>query len=66
MEATEAARSLVRNCELDSSISARAWPGRTPSHERTHRLNDDRIRRGADPQGQPAALAKPAPPGQDH
>jgi hypothetical protein len=41
-------------------------PGRTPTEEREHRLNDDRIRRCADPQGQPAALAKSTPAGQDH
>ena len=36
-------------------------PGRTPADERTHRLGDDHIRRHADPQGQPAALAQRAP-----
>ena len=41
-------------------------PGRTPAEERRHRLNDDRIRRRADPQPRPAALAKPAPARQDH
>ena len=41
-------------------------PGRTPAEERTQRLSDDRIRRRADPQGQPAALAQPAPARQDH
>ena len=41
-------------------------PGRTPAEERTQRLSDDRIRRCADPQGQPAALAQPAPARQDH
>ena len=40
-------------------------PGRTPADERTHRLSDDHIRRHADPQGQPAALAQPAPADQD-
>jgi hypothetical protein len=35
-------------------------PGRTAAGERTHRLSDYRIRRHADPQGQPAALARPA------
>jgi hypothetical protein len=30
-------------------------PGRTAAAERKHRLTDDRIRRGADPQRQPAA-----------
>jgi hypothetical protein len=53
---------------LVATVVAIAYPGpgRTPAQVRTHRLNDDRIRRGADPQGQPAALAQPAPPGQDH
>jgi hypothetical protein len=37
-------------------------PGRTPADERTPRLSDDPIRRRADPQGQPAALAQPGPP----
>src|SRR6516225_6293079 len=41
-------------------------PGHTPVDERTHRLSDDHIRRGADPQGQPAALAQPAADPQDH
>src|SRR5690242_9459362 len=41
-------------------------PGRTPAEERRHRQSDDRIRRCADPQGQPAALAKPAPGGAGH
>jgi hypothetical protein len=41
-------------------------PGRVVAGERTHRLSDDRIRRCADPQGQPAAPASPAPAGQDH
>jgi hypothetical protein len=36
-------------------------PGRTAAGERTHRLSDDRIRRHADQQGQPVALARPAP-----
>ena len=41
-------------------------PGRTPADERRHRLSDNHIRRRADPQGQPAALAQPAPADQDH
>jgi hypothetical protein len=41
-------------------------PGRTPADERTHRLSDDRTGRSADPRGQPAALAKSTPAGQDH
>jgi len=41
-------------------------PGRTPADKRTHRFSDDRIGRSADPQGQPAALAKSTPAGQDH
>jgi hypothetical protein len=41
-------------------------PGRTAAGERTHGLSDDRIRRGADPQGQPTALARPTPAGRDH
>jgi hypothetical protein len=41
-------------------------PGRTPAEKRRHSFNDDRIRRRADPQGQPAALAKSTPAGQDH
>jgi hypothetical protein len=41
-------------------------PGRTPADERRHRLSDNHIRRRADPQGQPAALARPAPAEQDH
>jgi hypothetical protein len=41
-------------------------PGRMPADERRHRLSDNHIRRGADPQGQPAALARPAPADQDH
>ena len=40
-------------------------PGRAVAGERTHRLSDDRIRRCADPQWQPAAPASPAPAGQD-
>jgi hypothetical protein len=37
-------------------------PGRAAG-QRTQRLSDDRIRRCADPQGQPAALASSAPAG---
>jgi hypothetical protein len=40
-------------------------PGRRPTEGRGHRLNDDRIRHCADPQGQPPALAKSTPAGQD-
>jgi hypothetical protein len=40
-------------------------PGRTAADENKHHRNDDRIRRGAAPQGQPAALAKSTPAGQD-
>ena len=49
---------------LAATLVAIAYPGpgRMPADERTDRLSDDHIRRGADPQGQPAALAKPAPP----
>jgi hypothetical protein len=45
---------------------ANPGPGRAPTEERRQRLNDDRIRRRADPQGQPTALAKSTPAGQDH
>jgi hypothetical protein len=45
---------------------ANPGPGRKPADERTHRLNDDHIRRRAEPQGQPAALAQPAPADRDH
>jgi hypothetical protein len=45
---------------------ANPGPGRTTADERTHRLSDDHIARRADPQGQPAALAQPAPARQDH
>jgi len=41
-------------------------PGRTAAGERTHRLSHDRTRRHADPQGQPAALARPAPARRNH
>src|SRR5215472_15303605 len=53
---------------LAATLVAIANPGlgRTPAEERRHRLSDDRIRRNADPQGQPAALAKPAPAGRNH
>src|SRR5262245_39562890 len=53
---------------LAATLVAIAYPGpgRTPAGERRHRLTDDRTRRRADPQGQPAALAKSAPAGQDH
>jgi hypothetical protein len=53
---------------LVATVVAIAYPGpgRTPADERKHRLNDDHIRRGADPLGQPAALAKSTPAGQDH
>ena len=45
---------------------ANPGPGRAPADERKHRLNDDRIRRYADPQRQPTALAKSAPADRDH
>ena len=45
---------------------ANPGPGRTPADERKHRLNDDRIGRYTDPQGQPAALAKSTPADKDH
>jgi hypothetical protein len=53
---------------LAATLVAIAYPGpgRTPTDERKHRLTDDRIRRHADPQGRPAALAKSTPAGQDH
>jgi hypothetical protein len=53
---------------LAATLVAIAYPGpgRTPADERKHRLTGDRIRRRADPQGQPAALAKSTPAGQDH
>src|SRR5690348_14007562 len=35
-------------------------PGSTASGERTHRLSDERIRRGTDPEEEPAAAARPA------
>ena len=41
-------------------------PGRPAAGERTHRRSNDRIRRHAHPQGQPAAAARPAPAGRDH
>jgi hypothetical protein len=40
-------------------------PGRTPADEHTHRPSDDHIARRTDPQGQPAASARPAPARQD-
>ena len=53
---------------LVATVVAIAYPGpgRTPADERKHRPTDDRIRHGADPLGQPAALAKSTPAGQDH
>jgi hypothetical protein len=53
---------------LAATLVAIAYPGpgRAAAGERTHRQSDDRIRRCADPQGQPAALTSPAPPGQAH
>jgi hypothetical protein len=53
---------------LAATLVAIAYPGpgRTPADERTHRLSDDHVRHSADPQGQPAALARPAPARQDH
>src|SRR5262249_4146476 len=52
---------------LAATLVAIAYPGpgRAVAGERTHRLSDDRVRRCADPQGQPAAPASPAPAGQD-
>jgi hypothetical protein len=44
---------------------ANPGPGRPAAGERTHRLNDDRIQRGTDPQEQPAAAVRPAPVGRD-
>ena len=40
-------------------------PGRPAAGAPTHRLSDDRIRRGTDPQQQPATAARSAPAGQD-
>jgi hypothetical protein len=40
-------------------------PGRPAAGAPTHRLSDDRIRRGTDPQEQPATAARPAPAGRD-
>ena len=52
---------------LAATLIAIAYPGPgTRADERTHRLSDGHIRRGADPQAQPAALAQPAPARQDH
>ena len=45
---------------------ANPGPGRRPADERTHRPSDNHIRRRAEPQGQPAALAQPAPADRDH
>lgn len=41
-------------------------PGRIRADRRNQRLTEDRIRGGADPQGQRAALARLTPPGQGH
>jgi hypothetical protein len=41
-------------------------PGRPAAAERTHRLSDDHQPRHADPQEQPAALARPIPARQNH
>ena len=53
---------------LAATLVAIAYPGpgRTAAGERAHRLSDDRIPRHADPQGQPAALARPAPDRRNH
>src|SRR5690242_1982193 len=51
---------------LVATLVAIAYPGPGRTDERTHRLSDEHIRRRADPQGQPAALAQPAPADQDH
>ena len=53
---------------LAATLVAIAYPGpgRTPADERTHRLSDDHTARRAHPQGQPAALAQPAPARQGH
>src|SRR5262249_30322581 len=50
---------------LAATLVAIAYPGpgRTAANERKHPLTDNRIRRCADPQGQPAALAKLTPTG---
>jgi len=41
-------------------------PGHPAAAERTHRLSDDHQPRHADPQEQPAALARPIPARQNH
>jgi hypothetical protein len=53
---------------LVATVVAIAYPGpgRTPADERRHRPSDDHIPRRADPQEQPAALARPAPVDHDH
>jgi hypothetical protein len=52
---------------LVATVVAIAYPGpgRTGADDRKYRPYDDHIRRGADPQGQPAALAKSNPADQD-
>lgn len=53
---------------LAATLVAIAYPGpgRTAAGERTHRLSDDHIPGHADPQGQPAALARPTPARRNH
>ena len=53
---------------LVATVVAIAYPGpgRKPADERTRRLSDDHIRRRAEPQRQPAALAQPAQARHDH
>ena len=53
---------------LAATLVAIAYPGpgRIVAGERTHRHSDDRIPRHTDPQGQPAALARPAPDRRNH
>jgi hypothetical protein len=48
---------------LAATLVAIAYPGpgRTAAGEPAHRRSDDPLRRSADPQGQPAALARSAP-----
>jgi hypothetical protein len=41
-------------------------PGRAAAGGLKPRLGEDRVQRAADPQGQPAVLARPAPAGRDH